>query len=214
MKRTYCMLALLGLMLMPWSISAQTQAAAPEAAAQPAQTAIPPDQQATRAQLDKLFEVMQLRKQMQMVMKMMPVIIQRQMHEQMKDLIAKLPDGNHITPEQQAGVEEIMNKYMEKELNIYSMDVMLNDMATVYQRHFTRADVDAYIAFYSTPAGQHLLEEQPEIMREYMPMVMERVQKSSEQLSIDMMKEMEDYIHSTAKASQSAPQSSAQPASK
>jgi hypothetical protein len=30
---------------------------------------------------------------------------------------------------------------------------MLDDMAAIYQRHFTREDVDAYIVFYSTPSG-------------------------------------------------------------
>lgn len=196
MKRTCCTLALLGLALAPWAVSAQVHSAAPEAAAEPAPAPIPPDQQATRAQVDKLFEAMQIRKQMQMLLQMMPAMIDRQMNEQMKTVSARLPDQSQLTPEQQEHVKQIIHKYMEKALNAYPVDAMLSDMADIYQHHFTRADVDAYIAFYNAPAGQHLLAEQPTIMREYMPIVMERVQKSSQKLTEEMAREMEDYMHS------------------
>jgi hypothetical protein len=54
--------------------------------------------------------------------------------------------------------------------------------------------VDAFIAFYATPAGQHLLDAQPAIMQEYMPLVMSRMQVRSKALSEEMMKEVGDIL--------------------
>lgn len=56
-----------------------------------------------------------------------------------------------------------------------SMDEMIKDMpmdqltqATVpaYQHHFTKGDIAAMNAFYSSPVGQKVLTELPEVMRE------------------------------------------------
>jgi hypothetical protein len=78
------------------------------------------------------------------------------------------------------------------------VDEMLDDMAGIYQRHFTREDVNAYIAFYSTPAGQHLLQLTPVIVQEYMPVVMQRVQERSKTLTAEISKEIADVLRSSA----------------
>ena len=65
------------------------------------------------------------------------------------------------TPEQREGIENLMRKYVEKAMDLYPVDEMLTDMTGIYQRHLSRDDVDAMIAFYSSPAGQHLLDAQP-----------------------------------------------------
>jgi len=48
------------------------------------------------------------------------------------------------------------------------IDEMFNAIIPIYQRHLTKADLDAAIAFYSSPAGQRLLKEQPAMMTEGM----------------------------------------------
>ena len=167
-------LAALALTFLFTQVQAQALAQAQTAAA-PAQSGsetIPQDQQATREQLDRLFEVMRLRQQMQATMKAIPAMIQQHLHSQMNDMYAKLPGGGKPTPEQQAKLEEIMNKYIQRAATLYSPDDMMGDITAVYQRHMSKTDVDAYIAFYSSPAGQHLLDAQPKIMQEYMPVVM------------------------------------------
>jgi hypothetical protein len=184
----------IGLVLAPWA-KAQAPAAQPEAAPTSA-AAIPPDQQPTKEQLARLFEVMRLRKQMQDVMKMLPAMIQQQMQAQRKEMSSKMPGGKSMTPEQQAAADKMMGRYMEKALNILTVDEMLDDMTAIYQRHMSRSDVDAFIAFYGSPAGQHLLDEQPAIMREYMPVVMKRVQERSKTLTDEMTKDMEEFLKS------------------
>jgi len=163
----------------------------------PRTTAIPPDQQPAKEQLAKLFEVMRLRQQMQNVMKMLPAVIQQQVQTQIGELTAKMPGGTP-TPEQQAAIDKLMNKYMTKAFDMYTIDEMFDDMTGLYQRHMSRSDVEAFIAFYSSPAGQHMLNEQPAIMQEYMPMVMKRVQERSKALTDEMSQDMDEFLKSAA----------------
>jgi hypothetical protein len=190
MNNAYKLAAVLGigLILAPWAVA---QAPAGQPPATPATAAIPPDQQPTKEQLTRLFEVMRVRQQVQSVLKVMPAMIQQQMQEQAKEIAAKSPASFQSTPEQQAAVEKVMNKYMDKALNILDLDEMLDDMAEIYQRHVSSSDVDVFIAFYSSPAGQHLLDAQPVIMQEYTPMVMKRTQERSKALTDQLAKDLE-----------------------
>ena len=194
MKNASAILAIIGLALTPWAAAAQAQANQPAApAAQTAQAApavIPPDQQPTKEQLAKLFAVMHLREQVQAFEKMMPSVIQRQLHTQMEQTLAKLAPDVQPTPQQQAQLEAILNKYMQKAFNIYPYDDMIADMTTVYQRHISGSDVEAIIAFYSSPAGQDFLNQQPIIMKEFMPIAMQREQKGAGELTDEMTQEV------------------------
>ncbi len=173
---------------------AATTTASPESTP----SAIPPDQQPTKQQLAKLFEVMQIREQVATVMQMFPAMIQQQLRQQEKEIAANQPEGARMSPERQAALEKVTERYLEKALTLNSVDEMLDDMAAIYQRHFTREDVDAYIAFYSTPAGKHLLQMTPVIMQEYMPVVMQRVQERSKALTAEMSKEITEVLNSSA----------------
>ena len=194
MNRTKSIVIVIGLgcVLIPGIARSQ------EPAAQPAQDAasaqIPPDQQPTKEQLMRLFDVMRLRQQFESTMKMMPAMVQQQMNMQMKEVLRQTPGAKQLTPQQQAALDDLMKKYMEKAQALYPADEMIADAATVYQHHMSRSDVDAYIAFYGSPAGQHLLDAQPAIMKEYMPLVMDRYQSRSKDLYADLAKDMQDFI--------------------
>lgn len=200
MKTAYSVLAALGLSLAPFAL-AQSPAAQPAPAAQaPIATVdvVPSDQQATREQLAKLFEVMRLRQQFDSMTKMMPAIVQQQVHEQMSQMAASVPGGKQLSPEQQTAFDKLMDKYMHKASTLYPADEMIEDAMTVYQRHMSRADVDAYIAFYSSAPGQHLLDAQPVIMKEYMPVVSDKVQERTKQLYAEMAQDLQDFMKSQA----------------
>ena len=186
MKRLFCIATLIGISLVPW---AQAQAPVDQTAIDSATAPLIPDsQQPTREKLAQLFEAMRLREQVQSSLKMMSGMMQQQIKEQGKQLTEK--GGNAPSPEQQAATEKVMGKFMEKAMNIVTIDEMLDDMATVYQRHFTRYDIDDFITFYHSPAGQHLLEQQPVIMKEYMPLVMKRAQERTKTLSEELIKDL------------------------
>jgi hypothetical protein len=157
-------------------------------------SAIPADQQATKEQLAKLFEVMRIRDQMQSMRQIVPAMIQQQIKETMSETEATLSAGKKLTPEQRAAMEKVMNKYVGKAMDLYPPDEMVADMTVLYQQHLSRDDVDGMIAFYSSPAGQHLLDAQPVIAKEYMPLVMSRVSERSKVMMKEMMKEMAEIV--------------------
>jgi hypothetical protein len=188
-----------------WAWAQSPAARSAPATQQPAADAavVPPDQQATREQLTRLFEVMRLRKQFDSMTKMMPAIVQQQVHEQMEEMAAAVPGGKQLSPQQQDAFDKLTNKYLQKATTLYPADEMIGDAMTVYQHHMSRTDVEAYIAFYNSPPGQHLLDAQPVIMKEYMPMVTGKVQERTKMLYAEMAKDMQEFMK--AQEPQTAP---------
>lgn len=199
MKRFFAIALVTGFVVSASFVHAQASPPPAATTASPESTAsvIPPDQQPTKEQLAKLFEAMQIREQVGAVMQMFPAMIQQQLRQQEKELAANQPEGARMSPERRAALDKVTERYLEKAMTLYSVDEMLDDMAAIYQRHFTRDDVDAYIAFYTTPAGKHLLQMTPVIMQEYMPVVMQRVQERSKALTAEMTKEITDVLKSS-----------------
>lgn len=70
----------------------------------------------------------------------------------------------NATTEQLAKVDALADTVFKD----FPIDEMVDAMIPIYQRHLTKADLDSVIAFYSSPAGQRLLKEQPAMMAEAM----------------------------------------------
>jgi hypothetical protein len=187
--------AAIGIALVMIPLAAVAQAPADQPATATSAAVIPPDQQPTKEQLTKLFELMRVHQQVQSVLTMMQSMMQQQIRAQIKEKADKVPSGS-LTADQQAAIAKISDKYLQKAFNLFTIDELLDDMAGIYQRHVSRSDVDAMIAFYSSPAGQHLLDAQPVILKEYMPVIMQHVQERSKALGEDEAKEMEEITGS------------------
>jgi hypothetical protein len=199
MKKGKCMAVLFatGLALVPGIGLAQVvQPAASRTAATPA--AIPADQQATKEQLTQLFELMRIREQVASLTKLLPALMQQQMTAQIKQMQQSNPELAPVTPQQQQAIASFTSKFMERALDLYKLDEMIADMTGLYQKYMTRSDLDGIIAFYSSSAGQHLLDMQPLIMQEYLPLVMQRMQDRIQTLTDEMRKEMMEIIKSKA----------------
>ncbi len=165
---------------------------------------VPPGQQATKEQFRKLFEVMRLRQQFEEMMKMLPNVVQQQVHMQIEQMTANMPGANAMTAEQRAALEKLTKKYMEKARALYPADEMINDAIVVYQRHMSRQDVEAYINFFSSPPGQRFLDVQPVIMKEYMPIAMERAQQRTKELNAEMAVDLAEFEKSIEPAKKPA----------
>ncbi|HEV2136663.1 MAG TPA: DUF2059 domain-containing protein [Terracidiphilus sp.] len=206
MKTTYSAIAALALVLAPFALAQlQPASSAPEAQQSDASTAVPPEQQATREQLAKLFELMRMRQQMNQLIGMMSSAMEQSIHQGMEQAMTQVPSAQQLTPEQQSKLDDILHRYMQKAMTVYTADEMIEDATAVYQRHLSRSDVDAYIAFYSSTPGQHFLDAQPVIMKEYMPIVMNKEQERSKALETEMMQEIADFVKSQAPKSTTAP---------
>ena len=116
----------------------------------------------TREEVLKLFDLLQITKTMDAVVtatKQQSMEIAEQMiHE-------KMPEA---TPEQKKKFQEMLDQVMHEALGPDAIKEMLEATVPVYQRHLTKADLDAMVAFYSSPIGQKILHEQPAMVEESM----------------------------------------------
>lgn len=196
MRGFRCIAAVAGLAVAALPVFAQSaseQQVAPDQGTVSA-SAIPVDQQATKEQIEKLLEVMRTREEMKAVMELMPRVVEQAFNAQIKSINAKLPPGKRLMPPDQAALESVMNKYMQRAQNLYPIDEMISDEIPIYERHMSKSDADAVIAFYSSQAGQHLLNERPAITREKMTILMSRIQERSKQLTDEMEAEMRQIV--------------------
>jgi hypothetical protein len=190
------------------AVHAQAFAVGADGKAQPERTIAAADQ-ATADQLSKLFDVMRVKEQMQSMRQIVPSMVQQQIQSAMKQTEANLPAGTKLTDGQRARMQEVMTKYVGKAMDMYPADEMLTDMTGIYQRHLSKEDVDGLITFYGSPAGQHLLDAQPLIAREFMPVVMGKVSERSQAMTKEMVKEMAEIVPSAKPAaSKAVPKSS------
>jgi len=73
----------------------------------------------------------------------------------------QVPDA---TPDQLAKVDQLLDGIFQP----LPIDEMVDAIVPIYQKHLTKTDLVAIAAFYSSPAGQKILREQPAIMAEAM----------------------------------------------
>jgi hypothetical protein len=132
-----------------------------------AQAPPPTDAPATKEQIQKLFDVMDISKQTRLTMASMERQTQAATTEALK---TRYPQ---ITPAQLERVRRISEESMKN----FPVDGMLDDMIPVYQKHLTQTDVDAMIAFYASPTGKKLMQEMPQIMQEALQASNTRIQK-------------------------------------
>jgi hypothetical protein len=121
-------------------------------------------------------------------MKLMMQGAYQQMRAMQREEIKKeQPD---VTGEDIAKVDAISEEVL-KELSI---EGLLDDMVPVYQKHLTKADVDAMVAFYSTATGQKILKEMPAIMSEGMQAMQPRLRKMVDDASAEMEKRWREQM--------------------
>jgi len=128
------------------------------------------DAPATKADIDRYLEVTHAREMMKNMMDIMSNQLRQMVHDQVVKEAASLPPD----------FEARMNKKTDEMLKDLPLNEMLDAMIPVYQKHWTKGDVDALVAFYSTPTGQKILKEMPTTMAEAMQAVMPIMQKHME----------------------------------
>jgi len=190
-----------GLALAPWVAFAQTQANQPSTASvsAPATSAvIPLDQQPTKEQLAKLFEVMRLRQQLQDYFTQGDVMAKGQAMAQFHEVFTRMCNGCSLTPGQSKTIDNMMSRYVAKLVSVYPVSERIDDIFSIYQRHLSRTDVDALVGFYSSPAGQHMLNEKPAILQEYLTEYAMRMKGRSAPIADELAQEMQKVIDSQA----------------
>lgn len=149
--------------------------------------------QASDAQVDKLLEVMRAR---QTVDAMLPQVAASQ-----RQMVAQMTAGQPLTPEQQARLDRLLDKSMATIGRALSWDKLEPVYRDIYRQTFTGEDMDAMIGFYSSPAGQKLLDKMPQLMQN----TMTGVQKLLMPMLDEMRRDIESEVKAAATAADRAP---------
>jgi hypothetical protein len=150
----------------------------------------PADAPATQADVERYLQVMHSREMMnQMVDAML-----KPMHKMIHDQYVQQKDN--LPPD----FEARMNKTMDDMMKDMPWQEMLDAMAPAYQKHFTKGDIDALIAFYSSPTGQKVLRETPSLMADSMDAMMPIMRKHIDKISQRTHEEMLAMLKESEKA--------------
>jgi hypothetical protein len=135
-------------------------------------------------QVLKLLDMMQIRDNLQITLDAMKVQVKNGAEQMFREKIAA------PTAEQLKAINNIVNEAFGD----LSMDDLIRDVVPVYQKHLTRSDVAALIAFYSSPVGQKLRREQGPMMRESMEATAAGQQQKMEMLLAKVESRIERLI--------------------
>ncbi|PYE40277.1 DUF2059 domain-containing protein [Psychrobacter fozii] len=110
-----------------------------------------------------------------------------------QSMLSSLPIDN-LSTDQRQRLEGIVSKYSKEMTDNSDRDSVNQQVIKVYmetaKQHFDQAEVDAQIAFYSSKAGQSIIDKQPAMMKDYMTKVMPIVMDSTMEKVQDIMPRM------------------------
>ncbi len=120
--------------------------------------AAPAVDQSTRDEVIRFMDLMQVRTRMIEVMDNMKVQMRRGAEQSLK---LRKPDATQRDIERADSIVDVSMKD-------FPTDEMIEAMIPIYQRHFSKEDLDALIAFYTSPVGQKIQNETPALTKEAM----------------------------------------------
>lgn len=166
-------------------LAGQQPASSPATAKAPAkQAASTLPSQPTPAQVRKLLELLRVRDELQATLDALKGQMQGQAEQTFRD---KFPNPSAGQLKSVAGI-------VDEAFHEISLDDLIDDLVPVYQRHLTRSDVQALVAFYGSPPGQKILREQPALIRESMEAAGKKQQKRMELVLARMELRMQQLI--------------------
>ena len=176
MKKIFlaCLIALSSL-----SLSGQQRVAEAAAQSRAAKPALPVDAP-SRDQILTLLDLTQTRKALISAMGNMKQIMKESAEQSFRKSV---PNPTATQLEALRGIYD--------DVTDMPLDEMMNAIISIYQRHLTKTDLEELIRFYSSPVGQKLLQEQPQIMRESMQAGAAIQQKRMDELTAKIKQRVE-----------------------
>jgi hypothetical protein len=126
-----------------------------------------PDAPATREDIEAYLQVTHSKEMARNMLAAISKPLHKMMHEEYLKDKDKLP----------ADFEARMDKQLDDLMKNMPYNEMMEAMVPSYQKHLTKGDVAALVAFYSSPTGQKILKEMPQITAEAMQSMMPIMQK-------------------------------------
>src|SRR5262249_33747229 len=122
--------------------------------------------------IEALFATMHIREQVRKMMDAMMAQMKQITHENVRQ---RRPG---ITQQELAHIDAMADTAIKN----YKLDDVFDDMIPIYQRHLSKPDITAILAFYQSPTGQKLLREQPAMIAESMEISRVRMEKVMREL--------------------------------
>lgn len=154
---------------------------------------IPDDDQASPEQIDELMDVMRVDDQMENMLSLLPMVLAQQQKSLMQSYDPQIAKLNAA---QRAQVDKLNKKYLDKADDLYPVDEMVKDLGKLYQKRLNNGDVESLINFYTSEAGQHLLDVQPQIMSVFVPAMTAQLGKRLETFKDSEKKELDALLAS------------------
>lgn len=143
--------------------------------------------------LIKLLEVTRMAEMMQSM-----AGSQNDMMESIIQSTLKQEDLEQMTEQQRQQLTQVLTQYTQQMLagtNEATVEIAQKYFVTVAKNHYTQAEVDAQIAFYSTEVGQSILDKQPKLIQEYtrvlLPEVIQIANATHDKLAPQLEKDLE-----------------------
>ena len=150
---------------------------------------LPEEQRATAGQISTLFDTMRIKDQLTAVQDLIPLLLQQQMQKQREAL-----GGRKFTPEQEEKIEKFLQRRFEKSKNLYPIEEIITDAGTIYQKYISREQANILIEFYRTPTAQHLLDIQPAMTQEYIPLIMSHIETRIKAFAVETAREAQELL--------------------
>ena len=144
----------------------------------------------TREDVLKLFNLLQIAKSMDAVIS---TTKQQSMEVAEQMIQEKMPEASAAQKKQ---LRETIEQIMGRALGADAIKEMLEATIPVYQHHLTKADLQAMIAFYTSPVGQKILHEQPAMVEESM----EASEGIQQRIARAMFQQIDEQIEKMAEA--------------
>lgn len=148
------------------------------------------DAPATQADVQKYLDAVHAR---EMTAQMVQAIA-GPLHQMIHDEFAK--DADKLPPD----FEQRMTKMLDDMMANMPWDEMMQAMLPAYEKHFTKGEMDALTAFYSSPVGQKILRELPAVTAESMQTMMPIMRKYVDDVTERMKGQMAQMHKESGKA--------------
>jgi uncharacterized protein len=142
------------------------------------------DEPATREDVLHLFEVLRLRQQIELMV--------TAVKEQSKLLVQQTMEKEF--PDRDPDFTAFMDRLMDELLGDIKVDSFLDDAVPIYQKHFTRADLQTLVAFYEGPVGRKFLDRTPAMMTEMMQVASQRQAQEMQAMMERVKQRVEEFL--------------------
>jgi hypothetical protein len=116
---------------------------------------------------------------------------QRMMSQMAGQMIASFKKAQPGVP------EEFWNRFEEK----FGSEDLIDQLVPIYDKYYSKQDLDGLLAFYESPVGQKVLKTMPQVMQESMQVG----QAWGKQKAEEVIKEIKEYQSKQQQKKQPAP---------